>query len=128
MHVRPLFWFLLAGTCVSVLLFAAVAKPPVPALLNVHMSQQDLHASRVASFDLHISDAQGLPIEEAHVLSSAHMTNMEMRSPVSIVKKLGNGRYNVQLWLNMAGPWAIVIQAHADGFVPLQRTLYVLVS
>ena len=128
MHIRPFFWFLLAFTCVSVLVFAAVARPHVSALLNVHINQEDLLATRMTSFDLHISDAQGLPIEEAEVLPSAHMTNMDMHTPVSTVTKLGNGRYNVQLWLNMAGPWAITIRANADGFTSLQRTFYVQVN
>jgi hypothetical protein len=28
----------------------------------------------------------------------------------------------------MAGPWAITIRAYADGFLPLQKTLFVQVK
>jgi hypothetical protein len=53
------------------------------------------------------------------------MTNMDMPAVQSGVNVLGNGNYRVYIYLDMAGPWAITIQASANGFAPQQRTVFV---
>ena len=128
MRIRPFFWGLLATVCVSVLLFAAHTQIYAPAQLQVLMDRQSLTATGMTTLHLHLSDLQGLPIEEAKVLPDAHMTNMQMITNDELVRSIGQGNYKVQIHLYMAGPWAITIRASADGFLPLQKTLFVQVQ
>ena len=125
MRIRPFFWFLLAFVCMSVLLFAAMNQAHVPAVLQVHFEQEQLSAASMTTLELHLTDPHGLPIEEAHVMPDAHMTNMDMQTSYSNVKALGQGLYKVQLRLYMAGPWLITLHANADGFRPLEQRLQV---
>ncbi len=126
MRVRPFFWFLLALTCASVLIFAATIQTYAPALLQVHIPQQP-RAVGVTKLELHLTDPQGLPIEQAQVNSKAWMTNMDMVTHESNIKEVGQGNYIVQLHLYMAGPWEITVMAEASGFVPSHQTLLVQV-
>ena len=126
MHVRPFFWFLLALTCASVLIFAATIQTYAPALLQVHIPQQP-RAVGFTTLELHLTDPQGLPIEQAQVNSKAWMTNMDMVTHESNIKEVGQGNYIVQLHLYMAGPWKITVMAEASGFVPSHQTLLVQV-
>ncbi len=128
MRIRPFFWGLLATVCVSVLLFAAHTQIYVPAQLQVLMDRQQPTATGMTTLHLHLSDLQGLPIEEAKVLPDAHMTNMQMITNDELVRSIGQGNYKVQIHLYMAGPWAITIRASADGFLPMQKTLFVQVQ
>jgi len=128
MRVRPFFWCLLTAVCISVLLLAALHRPHVPALLQVHVDKSTLVSAGMTSLELHLTDSQGLPIEQAAVVPSAYMTNMHMQANTHFVNALGNGKYAVKLHLDMAGPWAIVIQAQADGFTPQHKVLYVEVT
>lgn len=125
LRVRPFFWLLLVFACLGVLTFATLNPTHVPALLRVHVDQPHPVAIGMNTLDLHLTDPQGLPIDAAQVVSDAHMTNMLMSANSSRVKSIGNGEYRVQLDLEMAGPWAITLHAQADGFAPLQQTLYV---
>jgi hypothetical protein len=77
---------------------------------------------------LQLTDPDGLPITQASVIPSAHMTNMNMVTDRSSVIEAGDGHYLVKLHLYMAGPWAITIQTQASGFVSQQRTLLVEVT
>jgi hypothetical protein len=128
MRVRPFFWWLLTGVCISVLLLATVYRPHVPALLQVHVDKSTLVAAGMTSLELHLTDPQGIPIEQATVLPAAYMTNMNMQANSPFVNALGGGTYMVKLHLDMVGPWAIVIKAQADGFTPQQKVLYVDVT
>jgi len=56
------------------------------------------------------------------------MTNMDMIANQSSVKYLGQGNYVAQLHLYMAGPWAITVQAQAEGFDMLKQTLLIQVQ
>ena len=56
------------------------------------------------------------------------MTNMQMITNDELVRSIGQGNYKVQIHLYMAGPWAITIRASADGFLPMQKTLFVQVQ
>ena len=128
MRVRPVFWCILALTCIGVLAFAAHLHTQTPAVLQVHLDQQQPVTSGVATLELHLTDSQGLPIEQAQVLPEARMTTMNMAADQIRVAPLGQGKYLAQLNLYMAGPWEISIDAHADGFEPVVQTLVVQVA
>jgi hypothetical protein len=62
MRVRPFFWFLLALSCASVLIFAATWQTYAPELLQVHIPQQP-RAVGFTTLELHLTDPEGLPID-----------------------------------------------------------------
>jgi sugar phosphate permease len=126
MRVRPFFWFILALSCTSVLIFAATVQTYAPALLQVHIQQQP-KAIGFTTIELHLTDPDGLPIEQAQIASSAWMTNMKMVTDEKRMQEVGQGNYIVQLHLYMAGPWEITLMAQAPGFVPQHQTLLVQV-
>ena len=127
MRVRPIFWFFLALSCTGVLIFAALLHTQAPAVMRVQLDQQHPVASSFTTVKLHLTDSQGLPIEQAQVLPNARMTNMDMVTNYFRVEPLGHGTYLAQLQLYMAGPWEISINAHADGFEPIAQNLLVQV-
>ncbi len=128
MRVRPFFWCLLALCCIGVLIFAAAVKMHDPAIMQVHIDQTSPVASGFTTLELHLTDPQGVPIEQAQVIPSAWMTNMQMATKQIRVVPLGKGNYATQLQLSMAGPWEIRIVAHANGFDDMQQTLLVQVQ
>ena len=128
MRVRPFFWLLLAASCIGILIFAATVQEHVPAVMQVHIDQQQPAPVGLTTVELHLADTQGLPIEEARIFSTANMTNMDMVVHQSSAKYLGQGNYAAQLPLYMAGPWAINIRAEAVGFDTLHQTLLVQVQ
>lgn len=88
MRVRPFFWFFLAFSCISVLIFAALLRTQAPALMRVQLDQQHLAESGFTTLELHLTDSQGLPIEQAQVLPHARMTNqihVELQSAINFV-------------------------------------------
>ena len=125
MRVRPFFWLLLAASCIGILVFASTVRMHVPAVLQVHIEQQNSAPVGLTTVKLHLTDTEGIPIEEAQVFSIARMTNMYMVSHQSSVRYLGEGNYAAQLRLYMIGPWAITVQAQAEGFDPLNETLFI---
>ena len=128
MRVRPFFWCLLAVSCISVLIFAATIRTQAPAIMQVRIDQHQPVSTGIMTLELHLTDPQGLPIEQAQVISSARMTNMDMATNQIRIKQLGMGNYATQLQLYMAGPWEISIVAHADGLDDLQQTLFIQVQ
>src|SRR5437762_9315425 len=128
MRVRPFFWFFLALSCTGVLIFAALLHTQAPAVMRVQLDQQHPVASSFTTVKLHLTDSQGLPIEQAQVLPNARMTNMSMVTNQIHVESLGHGTYLAQLQLDMIGPWEISIVAHADGFEPIAKNLFVQVE
>ena len=128
MRVRPFFWFFLALSCTGVLIFAALLHRQAPAVMRVQLDQQRPVANGFTSVELHLTDSQGLPIEQAQVSPIARMTNMDMVTNHFRVERLGHGTYVAQLQLYMAGPWEISIEAHANGFEPVAQTLVVQVE
>ncbi|MBE3560935.1 MAG: FixH family protein [Ktedonobacteraceae bacterium] len=128
MQIRPVFWLLLLFSCASALIFWALYPPDVPAVLQVHVTQQRLDANGLTTLEIHLTDPQGIPLDHAQVVPSAYMTNMAMSGNDGAVHTLGAGKYQVQMFLYMEGPWAITISAQADGFLPQQQTLYVNVG
>ena len=96
--------------------------------MQVHIDQQRPVTSGFTTLELHLTDSQGMPIEQAQVLPNARMTNMSMVANQFHVESLGHGNYLAQLELGMAGPWEISIEAHADGFEPIAKNLFVQVE
>ena len=127
MRIRPFFWCLLAFVCISTLIFAASYQTHAPNILRVHLVQ-GIVADKPAIIELSLTDTQGLPIEDAQIVSHAYMTNMHMLTQEISTKPLGQGQYIVQLHLFMPGPWAIELKAQADGFLPSQQSLHVHVE
>jgi hypothetical protein len=122
MRIRPFFWLLLIVACMSVLSLARLTPTHIPVVLQIHIDQP-----RPLSVDmtllLFLTDPQGVSIDEAQIVSSAAMTNMEMASEAPVIKTMGDGHYQVIYHFSMPGPWAIHIQTYADGFLPLHETL-----
>lgn len=127
MRVRPIFWYMLAAACIGVLVFAGIIHTYAPATMQVRLDSPTPIANHYTTIEMHLSDSEGLPIEQAQVVPSAHMTNMEMTTHAIRVQQRGQGTYIVQLQLYMAGPWEIDLTARADGFVTQQQTLDVQV-
>ncbi len=127
MRIRPVFWFLLAFACCSLLLFASALREHTPALLQVHVDKAVPVPVGYTVVDLHLSDSQNIPIEQAQIIPSARMTDMNMTALSSSVKSLGQGNYTIQFALSMGGPWRINIAAFADGFDTLQQSLLIQV-
>jgi len=109
-----------------VLIFAATVQTYAPALLQVHI-QQPPKANGFTTIELHLTDPDGLPIDQAQIASSAWMTNMNMITNEKHMQEIGQGKYIVQLHLYMAGPWEIKLMARAPGFIPQRQTLLVQV-
>ncbi len=127
MRIRPVFWFMLAFVCCALLLFASVIREHTPALMQVRVDRAVPVAVGYTTVELHLSDSQDIPIEQAQVTPTARMTDMNMTALSYSVKTLGQGNYDVQFALSMGGPWEISIVAHADGFDALQQSLLIQV-
>ncbi len=127
MRIRPVFWFMLAFVCCALLLFASTIKEHAPALMQVHVDRAVPVAVGYTTVELHLSDPQNIPIEQAQVIPTARMTDMNMTALSYSVKSLGPGNYTVQFALAMGGPWEINIVAQADGFDALQQSLLIQV-
>lgn len=128
MRVRPFFWLLLAACCIGILIFAGTMRSHAPVIMQVHIDQQLPLSVGFTTLELHLADSQGLPIEQAHVFSSADMLNMHMAPPQSSIREIGQGYYRAQIQLYMMGPWKIIIGAAAEGFDALDQTLVVQVE
>src|SRR5690242_5692623 len=126
MRVRPFVWFILIMSCVGVLLFAVMLPTDVPATMQVRLVETPT-AQQLTTLTFHLTDPQGLPIDQAYVVSSAAMTNMNMVAPQSQVTEVGRGTYIAQFQLYMAGPWAITVTVQAPGFALLRQTVLVQV-
>ena len=126
MCVRPFVWFILIMSCVGVLLFAVILPTDVPATMQIRLAEHPT-AEELTTLTFHLTDPQGLPIDQASVVSSATMTNMDMMAPQSHVTTVGQGTYLAQFRLYMAGPWAITVTVHATGFTLLHQTVFVQV-
>jgi len=128
MRIRPVFWYLFFFVCIGVLIFAASIKINVPAILHVHVEQQLPVSNTYTTLSLRLTDQEGLPIQQAQVLVSANMTNMEMVTNEVSIRSLGNGNYQAQLLLYMAGPWEVHVEAHANDFASSQQALFLQVA
>ena len=127
MRIRPVFWFMLAFVCCSLVFFASTLREHTPALLQVRVDRAVPVPVGYTVIDLHLSDPQYIPIEQAQIIPSARMTDMNMTALSYSVKALGHGDYTVKLALSMGGSWQIHIAAYADGFDNLQQSLLIQV-
>lgn len=128
MRIRPFFWALFLLSCLSVLTLAFLSRPYAATLLQMHVERHHLVSHGLSAVYLQLTDADGLAISQANIKPSAHMTNMDMVTDQSAVSEIGNGQYVVQIDLYMAGPWAIVLQTQAEGFLSQRQTLFVDVT
>src|SRR5258708_28799888 len=72
--------------------------------MQVRIGQSPPVASKLTTIELRLTDPQGIPIEQAQVIPSAWMTNMNMETKQMRVMPLGRGNYTTELQLSMAGP------------------------
>ncbi len=129
MRVRPVFWCLLALSCFGILLFAGIYQPSLPASMQVHLMQTvPVSGGYETKLELHLSDSEGMPIDQAQIKVDAYMTNMVMSAQHIQVFTQGDGNYRIFIPLSMAGPWAIHLQASANGFDPQQQNLFTQVQ
>jgi YtkA-like len=128
MRIRPFFWCLLAGVCASMLIFAATIQTHAPIMMQVHLDPAHPEAIKITTLELHLTNQEGMPIEQAQVVPSAWMTNMDMAMNRVSVMTLGQGNYQARLQFSMAGPWEIRVEAQAPGFDPAQQVLFVQVG
>lgn len=127
MRVRPFFWGVLVCTCLGVLLLAAVVPRQVPAHLSLQLLQTP-QLDAPSSLLVEITDAEGVTVNNAQIVSRAWMTNMPMLIKHISTFPKGQGLYLVQINWPMVGPWMISVSMEVDGFAPLQRTLSIHVS
>ena len=127
MRIRPVFWYMLAFVCCILLIFAGTIREHAPAVMQVRVDKTLPVPAGYTTVELHLSDPQNIPIEQAQVIPTASMTNMDMAALSYSVKTLGKGNFRVQFALSMGGPWEINIVAHADGFDALQQSLLIQV-
>lgn len=125
MRVRSFFWFLITCICLGILLFAATIQRDVPAILQVQLDQQQPTVHHFTSIQVHFTDSEGLPIDQAQIHSQIEMTTMPMSVHPDAIHYLGQGIYSLQVQFNMSGPWAIKVTANAHGFDPQQRMFVV---
>lgn len=128
MRVRPFFWLLLLVTCMGVIIFAFNLKTEVPALMQVHLEQPHPTVYKTTGLLVHLTDPQGLPIEQAHAVVNTNMANMDMGEQQLPLVARGQGTYETNFMPSMAGPWVVTIQVHADGFVPLHQQVFIQVK
>lgn len=126
MRVRPFFWGLLACVCVGLLALAATVQMPVAAELHIQLTQHPTPETPLV-LRVQVTDAQGVTVDNAQVLSQAWMTNMQMTTRMVSSAPEGAGMYLVQLTLFMQGPWMVTLAMRATGFVPLHQTILVQV-
>jgi hypothetical protein len=128
MRVRPFFWLLLTVTCIGVIAFASTLKTDLPASIQVHLVGPHPVAHVATGLIVHITDSQGLPVEQAHAIASTNMTDMDMGEHLQLLTDTGQGNYVTHFLPSMAGPWVVTILVHADGFAPIRRQLFVQVA
>jgi hypothetical protein len=104
---------------------AFLSHPYAATSLQVHVERHHLVSHGLSVVYLQLTDSDGLAVSRANIQPSAHMMNMDMVTDQSAVTEIGNGHYVVRLGLYMAGPWAIVLQTQAEGFLSQQQTLFV---
>lgn len=126
MRVRSFFWLLFVFTCVSVLTFAFLFQRDGPSLIQLSLDQQVPKVQQVVTLSLHLTDSEGIPIDNASVISHANMTTMHMQDDKRQLKSVGRGKYIAHLRFSMAGSWLITTSVHANGIVPAQQKLFVM--
>jgi hypothetical protein len=124
MHVRSFFWLLLTLTCVSVLTFAFFFQRDVPALIQLSVDHPVPKVQQVVTLSLHVTDTEGVPVNNALVISHANMTAMDMQEGRHQLASIGHGNYISHLQFSMPGSWFVTVSVHAAGIVPTQQHLF----
>lgn len=124
MHVRFFFWLLLTLTCVSVLTFAFFFQKDVPALIQLSVDHPVPKVQQVVTLSLHVTDAEGVPVNNASVTSHANMTAMNMQEGKHQLASVGHGNYITHLQFSMSGSWFIAVSIRAAGIVPTQQHFF----
>jgi hypothetical protein len=128
MRIRFFFWLVLVLTCVSVLTFALLLQRNIPALIQLSLDKPFPKVQQVVTLRLHLTDAEGVPINNASIISQTNMTTMDMKDKVHQLTSVGQGKYIAYLQFSMAGSWLIATTIHAKGIVPAQQKLYVMAT
>lgn len=81
MRIRPVFWFMLAFVCCALLLFASIIREHTPVLMQVRVDRAVPVAVGYTTVELHLSDPQDIPIEQAQLIPTARMTDMNIKVP-----------------------------------------------
>ncbi len=79
----------------------------------------------MVTLSLHLTDPEGIPIDNASVISHTNMMTMYMQDDKRQLKSVGRGKYIAHLQFSMAGSWLITTNVHANGIVPAQQKLFV---
>jgi nitrogen fixation protein FixH len=128
MRVRSFFWLFFVFTCVSVLTFAFLFQRDVPALIQLSLDQPSPKAQQVVTLSLHLTDSEGIPIDNASVIFRTNMTTMYMQDDNHQLKSVGQGKYVAHVQFSMAGSWLITTSVHASGIIPVQQKLFVMAT
>ncbi len=124
MRVRPFFWGILVFVCLGVLILAVTVPREVPARLSIQLIQLPT-LNTPATVLVKVTDAEGMTVNDAQIVSHAWMTNMSMTTNMFSTTPKGQGAYLVRVNLSMTGPWIIAVSMQANGFAPLDQTLLV---
>lgn len=127
MRVRPFFWLLLTTVCIGVLVFAGAISIHKLVPMQAHIDQVSTASVGATSVRLHLTDSEGLPIDQARVTPHASMPAMQMPPQQINVQPLGQGVYLARISFSMAGSWKIDIIAHADGFDAVHQSIEIMV-
>lgn len=127
MRVRPFFWLLFTTVCIGVIVFAGAISLRKLAPMQAHIDQISMVAAGATSVRLHLTDSEGLPVDQASVTPRASMPAMQMAPQQIHVQALGQGVYLTRISFSMAGAWKIDIIARADGFDAVRQSILVTV-
>jgi nitrogen fixation protein FixH len=109
-------------------MFALLFQRDVPALIQLSLDQPFPKVQQVVTLSLHLTDAEGVPVDNASIISHANMTTMHMQDNEHQFKAIGQGKYIAHLQFSMAGSWLITTTIHANGIVPAQQKLFVMAT
>ena len=127
MRIRPFFWIFLSSVCVSLLLFAATISANKTVPMHAHIQKVSNSTVHETLVFLQLADPEGMPIDEARIVSHASMQTMYMEPQRITIKPLGQGLYLTQISFSMPGSWKIEIMATASGFDAAEQSLQLIV-
>ena len=127
MRVRPFFWLFLTAICASVLIFAATISVYKAVPMLAHIDQVSTVSAHSTVVRLHLTDSEGMPIDEASIISHTSMAAMPMGPQQAGVRSLGQGIYLAWVDFSMTGTWKIDIIARANGFASTQQSIQLTV-
>jgi nitrogen fixation protein FixH len=128
MRIRPFFWLILVSICISVLIFAATISIQRSVPMRASIDQISITAAQTTVVRLHLSDSEGLPIDQARIVSHVSMLTMQMSTQQIRVQALGQGTYLAQINFSMTGIWKVELIVHADGFDAIQQSVQLTVQ